>query len=145
MNNIKKIASIIIVLSLMIMFACTTNVFAGDANHNFSFTVGSYHKNGRNEVGRYRKTTNPNNAWKVQLVQSGEGSGTITRFWLEHYDGENVSDGVNVTQGVGATYSPAYSSASQSTVYLTGENNNYNGASYSVSGYWDEETGVFRN
>ncbi|WP_369347154.1 DUF2712 domain-containing protein [Amylolactobacillus amylophilus] len=26
------------------------------------------------------------------------------------------------------------------TVWLTGENNNYNGVTYSVAGVWDEET-----
>ena len=40
-----------------------------------------------------------------------------------------------------ARYSPAHSLASQATVYLTSENNNDNDVTYTVEGYWDEETG----
>lgn len=52
-----------------------------------------------------------------------------------------MSGDIRAKQGAGAYYKAAYSSASKTTVYLTGENNNYSGNTYYVSGYWDEETG----
>lgn len=54
---------------------------------------------------------------------------------------KNVSDVVKTRVEDGARYSPAYSSVSQATVYLTSENNNDNDVTYTVEGYWDEETG----
>ena len=75
------------------------------------------------------------------MTKSYEGLGTYTNFWLELYNGKNVSDVVKTRVEDGARYSPAYSSVSQATVYLTSENNNDNDVTYTVEGYWDEETG----
>ena len=52
-----------------------------------------------------------------------------------------MSDVVKTRVEDGTRYSPAYSLASQATVYLTSENNNDNDVTYTVEGYWDEETG----
>lgn len=112
---------------------------ASNDKWGFHYTIGPFQSNSRSGA-RYRQTTNTNNKWKVNLQSSGEGGGTITRFWLENKAKKNVSPSMKVKQGGGAYYSPAYSDASKKNVYLTGENNNYNGTKYSVSGYWDEET-----
>lgn len=79
------------------------------------------------------------------MITSGEGKGTYTRFWLENYDEDNVSDFIKAKQGDAATYEKAYGTASKVTVYLTGENNNFNGDKYNVTGIWDEETGIIIN
>lgn len=41
-------------------------------------------------------------------------------------------------------YRFAYETASQSNVRLRAQNNNQSITGYDVSGYWDEETGVFK-
>ncbi len=46
----------------------------------------------------------------------------------------------DVKQGTGAHYFTAYSGANQTKVCLAAENNNDLPNSYTVSGYWDEET-----
>lgn len=89
---------------------------------------------------RYRQTKNTNNKWKVKLEKSGEGKGTVTRFWLEKSSGKNVSTTVNVKQGHKPYYTPAYTDASKTYVRLTAENNADTSKTYRVSGYWDEET-----
>lgn len=141
MRLAKKLTKVVLVATLALASISSVSVFAGDGNHDFKFQIGSYWGNGSVETGRYRSTTNPNNMWKVNLKTSGEGEGTYTDFWLEKKDGENVSGDIRAKKGAGAYYKAAYSSASKTTVYLTGENNNYSGNTYYVSGYWDEETG----
>lgn len=141
MRLAKKLTKVVLVATLTLACISSVSVFAGDGNHEFKFQIGSHWGNGSIEKGRYRSTTNPNNMWKVNLVTSGEGKGTYTDFWLENKNRDNVSGDIRAKQGAGAYYKAAYSSASKTTVYLTGENNNYNGDTYYVSGYWDEETG----
>ncbi len=53
-----------------------------------------------------------------------------------------VSDSVNAKQGGAVRYKYAFSSANKSNVRLRACNNNYSASGYTVSGYWDEETGV---
>lgn len=73
------------------------------------------------------------------LEGSGEGDKTYTNFWLEVYNGDNVSTWRSVQQGAGVYRTAAYSDANQKNVYLTAENNNNNASIYTVQGYWDEE------
>lgn len=138
---IKKLGKT--VLTVMLALACVSSVgvFAANENYDFKFQIGSFYGNGRVEKGRYRQTKNVNNMWKVNLKSSGEGSGTLTDFWMEKKNGDNVSGDIRAKQGAGAYYKAAYSSASQTNVYLTGENNNFDSNTYYVSGFWDEETG----
>ena len=70
------------------------------------------HKQNSRTTGRYRTTTNVNNKWKVKMTNSYEGPGTYTSFWLELYNGKNVSDVVKTRVEDGTRYSPAYSLAS---------------------------------
>lgn len=111
-----------------------------DNNITYKFRIGSYQTNGQDPNGRYRQTSDVNNPWKVKMTSSGEGSGTVTNYWLENSNDDNVSPSVSVTQGKGFYYNNPHSSANKKTVYLTAENNNYSGSAYNVGGYWDEET-----
>lgn len=146
MRLVKKLTKVVLVATLVLSCISPVNVFAGDADHDFSFKIGAYYKNGRidDNKARYRKTTNPKNMWKVNLLYSGEGNGTVTMFWLENYNKDNVSIDIRAVQGEGVKYEVAEPTASKTTVYLAGENNNFNSDTYYVSGYWDEETGVIK-
>lgn len=141
MRLAKKLTKVALVAMLAFTCISAVNVFAGDENYEYKFQIGSYWGTGRVEKGRPRTTTNPKNMWKVNLKSSGEGTGSLTDFWIEKQNGDQVSDTVRAKQGAGSYYKAAYSSANQTTVYLAGENNNYNGITYYVSGFWDEETG----
>lgn len=46
----------------------------------------------------------------------------------------------DIKEGTGDHYYSAFSSASQRDVCLGAENNNNSSSTYTVSGYWDEET-----
>lgn len=138
----KKKLKFVFVFALCLALYATSDVLAANENYSFSFSIKSWNGNTRSG-GRYRQTTNAYNAWKVNLVKSTEGAGNpITRFWLETYNGTNVSPAHNVNAGSKNHFYAANSSASKATVYLTAENNNFTGQTYSVSGYWDEETGI---
>lgn len=126
-----------------------TNLFAeniqtkSNDNREFDFYIRPYQGNNSTSLV-YRQTSNKENPWKVNLTDSWEcdshNDGCLTTFWLEHSDGKNVSAAYNVSEKMGAQYYPAYASANKSYVRLTAENNNNNGASYRIRGYWDEET-----
>lgn len=142
--GLKKKGKIIAVICCAIIGVTALNVPAAENNNvSYSFQIGKYHKNGRVSNGRYRSTTDVRDSWKVKMLYSGEGEGTITDYWLENYNEDNVSEDVSIKQGDPAIYSQAWPAASKVTVYLTGENNNFNGAKYNVRGYWDEETGIY--
>ena len=125
-----------------ILSSVLTGFFVTASNDDifFSFRIGTYHENGRDSHGRYRQTNDTNNPWKVKMTFTGEGSNTVTNYWLENAATTNVTPTVAVTQGKGFYYENAYSSANNTTAYITAENNNYNGMAYNVTGYWDEET-----
>ncbi|MDD3184360.1 MAG: DUF2712 domain-containing protein [Anaerostipes sp.] len=133
--------SISILLLIMLMIPASSYVFAADNNFGFSFHIpGGTGSNGQEEKGRYRQTRHTDNPWKLDFNKSGEGAGTYSDFWLEKSSGKNVSTVRHAKCNGPVYYTNAYSSASETTVYLTAENNNKNGSAYTVSGYWDEET-----
>ena len=75
------------------------------------------------------------------MTYSQEGTGTITRFWLELDNGRNVSPTVNVNQNSSKQYYVrADSDANGAYVRLTAENNNFSASTYAIKGVWDEET-----
>lgn len=114
---------------------------AADDNNGYTFQIYSYQINTRDaNESAYRQTTSVNNPWKVKLTSSSEGANSITRFWLERKDETNVSTAIDKLEGDPASYLKPYSSANQTTVYLTAQNNNYNLDQYVASGVWDEET-----
>ncbi|KRK37627.1 hypothetical protein FC62_GL001241 [Amylolactobacillus amylotrophicus DSM 20534] len=141
-GNLVKKKRVLLLLggTLALFLSLAGTVYASNDSISFKFTVSPWQQNGKAAGGRYRQTTHPENPWKVKLNSSSEGSGTITRFWLEDASANNVSTSVDATQGLGPYYTNALTTASQKTVWLTGENNNYNGVTYSVAGVWDEET-----
>ncbi|AUI79007.1 DUF2712 domain-containing protein [Lactiplantibacillus pentosus] len=140
MKALKLKAVAICLLSIVTFGAVGANTaLASNDNWGFHFSIQPHQANTRSGA-RYRQTTNVNNKWKVNMQSSGEGARTVTTYWLENAGGTNVSPSMNVKQGNGSYYSSAYSNASKKNVYLTAQNNNYNGSRYSVSGFWDEET-----
>ncbi|MBE6815135.1 MAG: DUF2712 domain-containing protein [Ruminococcaceae bacterium] len=145
MKRFKKLISITLcIFAFATIFA--TNAFAAATNndYNFDFKIQGSVDNAQDPTGRYRGTTNNNHSWKVQLTSSGEGEKTITKFWIENKNGTNASSAYNIKQGNPAEYKPANDYGDSTTVYLTGENNNYaSSKQYVVKGFWDEETGIF--
>lgn len=141
--KIKKII-VGILLSTMLIGIFTTDVMAGiDGAYDFELAIKSKQANTRT-TGRYRSATNVNDSWKVNLETTTENNNDsgITTFWLENYATDNVSTSHNVPSGSGDHYYAAGTSAAQMTVYLTAEDNNYSFTkTYTISGYWDEETG----
>ena len=144
MNNskAKKGINFLLILSLLAGMVITTSIpaFAGDGNHDFSFKIPALSVNGQYGVYRYRTSCQATNKWKVNLRTSGEGAGTVTRFWLTARDGQALSITRNAKQGAGAYYTNAYTIAGLRNVYLSGDNNNVSTSGYNVSGYWDEES-----
>ncbi|GIN96133.1 hypothetical protein J6TS1_20030 [Siminovitchia terrae] len=140
MKKVNKITKIFLIAIIALGVSIPLNTLASNDNIGYSFKIYAYQQNGKEKNGRYRQTKSVDNPWKVKLNSSGEGKGTITRFWIENSSAKNVSMSRNVKQGAGAYYTNPYASANQRDVWLTGENNNYNGKSYTVSGIWDEET-----
>lgn len=137
----KSKLKIALAASVIGVCAGSANVLADVETYAYSNDNIPFHLNIQPHQHNARTTTNVNNKWKVKMTKSYEGPGTYTNFWLELYNGKNVANVVATRVEDGARYSPAYSSASQTTVYLTSENNNDNDVTYTVEGYWDEETG----
>ncbi|MBB3908820.1 DUF2712 domain-containing protein [Anoxybacillus rupiensis] len=138
-NIVKKYSRLGLAAAMGVgIFTFSNFTYASDDNIGFNFELKPNYDNSYS-AARYRQTTNPNNKWKVNLTYSSEGVGTVATFWLDKA-GTRVSEWYNVKQGSGPHYYPAYSTANQSYVRLGAENNNYTSASYTISGYWDEET-----
>lgn len=67
---------------------------------------------------------------------------TMSKFWLEKSNGTNVTYVWTLLEDGDPLYATTFTTGCQRWVFLTGENNNFNGSVYTVKGYWDEETGV---
>lgn len=118
----------------------TTPAFASEDHDYFNYTIKANQANTRTDAPRERTTTDIHNKWMTQVTDSNENGGyTYTTFWLEGYDGTNVSPSMKVLEGDDEYTSDAYSSASKRYVYLTAQNNNDNDDVYTAEGYWDEE------
>lgn len=139
------------VIALGTILACsiglgTLSVEAGNENSGYTFKI---KKEQGNEFTRteYRQTTTERNTWKVRMYRSDEGTNTYTTYWLERSDGTNVSPAVDVKAGnkdlkSGRNYYiKGNAGANAANVRLTAENNTASSSSFSVKGYWDEETG----
>ncbi len=127
-------------LSAMGLFA---SAYSYDNNYYFSFTVGDHQKWGYIGSSQYRGTKYVETPWKVNFMTSSEGTGTIMQFFLLNnswIDYRKYSDYKDVKQGTGDKYFHAYDEANQKDVRIGARNNNYVPNSYTVSGYWDEET-----
>lgn len=139
------------VLFVLLMCVCCfvtsfslTAFAANDDNIAYSFKMKA---NGARSYSssEYRGTPNPKNSWKVNMTYNAEGSGTVATYFLASSNiitRTQYSDAHDVKQGSGAHYYAAYAEASEKNVALGCKNNNIVDKSYTVSGYWDEETGV---
>ena len=139
-KTIRKKLSMVLVAVMALFYGFANFASASNDNYVFDTIVKPYWLDNYNPGGRFRDTTHTNNPWKVNLRYSGEGRGTLTDFWLENRNDTRVTNKETVKQGVGAHYFKAYASASQTKVWLMCENNNFNGETYRITGYWDEET-----
>lgn len=140
----KKANLVLAIMLIVGVFLPISSVAAydPDLNHEISydFNIWAFQINS-NSAPRMRTSMNIYNTWKVNLLTTTEGSGTITRFWLED-DGTkfNVSASLDVKQGSGDHYYYTQPEANNNYICLAAENNNYGNTSYYVTGYWDEET-----
>ena len=142
MKKLRNYKSMVIAAAMAILFLANVGIaYASDDDNGYSFTIKAHHGNTYSD-GRYRQTTNTSNPWKVNMTYSSEGAGTIMTYWLAKFNSSHdvVSGTHDVKQGTGAHYFTAYSGANQTKVCLAAENNNDLPNSYTVSGYWDEET-----
>lgn len=136
-----------IFLTFLIILSCFTAGFsmtalAGNDDVPFSFTMKA--KLAKSYTGdRYRETTRTNNPWKVNMTASTEGKNTQAYYFLASNGILRIqySDQYLVKDGSGNHYYKAYSNASKQNVSLGCRNNNDVNKKYTVSGYWDEETG----
>lgn len=115
---------------------------AGNDNVAFSFTMKA--NSARNYTGdRYRETTRTNNPWKVNMTASTEGKHTQAYYFLSSNGIRRIqySDQHLVKSETGDHRYKAYAEASKQGVSLGCKNNNNVNKSYTVAGYWDEETG----
>ena len=136
-----------IFLTFFLILSCFTTGFsmtalAGNDNVAFSFTMKA--NSARNYTGnRYRETTRTNNPWKVNMTGSTEGNNTQAYYFLASNGARRIqySDQHLVKAGSGNHYYKAYAEASKQGVSLGCKNNNNVNKSYTVAGYWDEETG----
>ncbi len=144
MNNLKKVSSLTILTALLVGVFGTSALASNNDNYGYSGVIKQYQANTQFPKGFERETTDNNNAWKVNFQKTTEGNSDsgITTYWIELHSGTNVSAGHNVASGSGAHFYAAYDDADLNTVFLTAEDNNYLGGGYSVSGVWDEETGM---
>jgi len=136
-----------IFLTFLIILSCFTAGFsmtalAGDDNVAFSFTMKA--NLAKSYTGdRYRETTRTNNPWKVNMTGSTEGKHTQAYYFLASNGIRRIqySDRHLVKSETGDHCYKAYAEASKQGVSLGCKNNNDVNKSYTVSGYWDEETG----
>lgn len=143
-KSIKTFLSCAIVSIIISSLSIPAFAYVNDSL-GYSFTIKPYLGNTYLEEARFRETYNNNNAWKVQLSYSGEGNGTITRFWLEKANtgtSSPASEYYLIQQGHAPYYKPATNVGDHTDVKLAAENNTSTALSYTASGVWDEETGV---
>ena len=133
----KIILYLVVMITFIIAFVMVNSYAAESGSRSYSFRIQAHQTNAQTTYSLYRDVakTNYSTPWYVNMTKSGEGSGTVTTYWLELKDGTNVSPDVDAK--VGSHYHPAaYGTANSQNVWLTAENNNYNSTLYNVSGYW---------
>ena len=136
-----------IILAFLMILCCVTagfsmTAFAGNDDIPYSFTMKAHGK--KSYTGdRYRETTRTNNPWKVNMTLNTEGKNTKAYYFLASNGIRRIqySDQHLIEAGSGDHTYKAYAEASKQGVSLGCKNNNDVPKSYTVSGYWDEETG----
>ncbi len=133
----KKLA---ILFSVLFLFVSNSSIVLDAAVDNqtyFSFNVQGY--NNSRSSGRFRDDYTNSTPWTVKVSGSTECATCQTRFWLEDYQGTNVSSTVSVGVGKRSTQRP-YADASRKDNHLTAEDNDVAPSTFTVKGYWDEES-----
>ncbi len=125
------------IVAILALAATTCSLAAESGSKGYSFRIQAHQNNTSVATPLYRDvaTNNSGVPWYVLMTSSQEGTGTITRYWLEKSDGTNVSPDCDAKQGT-AYHPAAYDYANKKYVYLTAENNTDNSDMYTVSGYW---------
>lgn len=139
----KRIFSgLIICLIIISVISVSASAYAYDNDIGYSFIVKANGASSYSSNSEYRGATTTATPWKVNLTYSAEGTGTYMRFFLAKSGilSTQASDHHDVKQGSGAKYYRAYEIANQTTVKLGAKNNNLVSNTYTISGYWDEET-----
>lgn len=135
-----------IIISALLLSLCVFNADTIDTKTDDNVPFGLYlfpFQDNDVTEGRHRDATDYRNAWKTEVKTSSEGKGTYSTYWLENIYSVNVSPSHNVKQGSGAHYFATNDSgtlASNITVHMAVQNNNWGPTRYKVTGYWDEET-----
>lgn len=145
-NSLKKKVISISMCVVAVSTLMIPSVFAAykDNNIGFSFRIQGSVDNAQAPKSEFRNTSDNSNSWKVQMSKSGEGQHTITNFWIVNKNGRSASSEYSIKQGDSARYREANDNGDHINVYLTAENNNFmSSKTYTVTGYWDEETGVY--
>lgn len=145
-NSLKKKVISISMCVVAVSTLMIPSVFAAykDNNIGFSFRIQGSVDNAQAPKSEFRNTSDNSNSWKVQMSKSGEGQHTITNFWIVNKNGRSASSEYSIKQEDSARYKRANDNGDHINVYLTAENNNFmSSKTYTVTGYWDEETGVY--
>ena len=141
----NKIISIILAMCCIMSILCVVPAFAGDDSIPYSFTMKAELQKSYCSEARERTTQNPNNTWKVNMTFNEEGENTVAKYFIATSIIKTpCSDKHDIKQGSGEHYFVAYGNASNKYVKLGVMNNNDSTKKYTVSGYWDEETGVLK-
>ncbi len=147
MNRFKikhttRLLSLIIAIAVVAVSLSSVAYAAVDSNIDYSFKISANQAISRDADSRYRGTENNNDAWKVNLRTSEEGTNTATQFSLGLEDKTAASNWQTVQVGSGSHYYSANDAADEEYVYLQARDNNKIALSYKITGWWDEETGV---
>ena len=142
MKNSKKLCLVLAVFMVM-SIVLMVPAFAAEDNFPYSFTMKKNCANNYTNDSLYRDSDRTNNPWKVNMTYNAEGTTAIATYWLA---GSGVghtqySDVMNVSCGSGNHYKGVYNNAYHKYTCLGVRNNNNVATAYTVSGYWDEETG----
>lgn len=141
MKFYKRLLAMAIVATVFIsVFAFGATAYGSDNDVPFLVQVPGNQKKGYSKA-EYRGSSGPEVPWKVDFTFSEEGRGTIMYFYLSGPWYSKQSNVKAVKQGSDKKYFAAYDSCKNMNVGLAVMNNNEkDGNTYEVAGYWDEET-----
>lgn len=141
MKFYKRLLAMAIVATVFIsVFAFGATAYGSDNDVPFLVQVPGNQKKGYSKA-EYRGSSGTEVPWKVDFTYSEEGSGTIMYFYLSGPWYSKQSNVKAVKQGSDKKYFAAYDSCKNMNVGLAVMNNNEkDGNTYEVAGYWDEET-----
>ncbi|MBQ3497500.1 MAG: DUF2712 domain-containing protein [Clostridia bacterium] len=141
-SKLLKLISVAVLLAIASAISFSTISYASTNDEiDYQFVIKTNLAISRYDDKRLRSTSNNDNAWKVNLEFSDEGSNTATMFSLGLNDYTPASAWVTKVVGTGTNYYSANDAADWAYVYLQAKDNNNVAATYRITGYWDEETG----